>query len=151
MKLLLSTIAVFIVACNLDVDTSDPMASESISKSRSDNLFIKEYSSVASDTCSKIKEAWVEYSWRYAESGCNIKKERQNGIQLAFSATKMPFEDSDFILRYLMEDSTYGYVGTSGGSYVIHLKENIPPQQFEIHVNDRIKKKSVCTIVLRPK
>ena len=52
-----------IIGCNLNVNTVDTQASQSITASEQDSLFIKQYKT-SSETSCNVKEAWVEYAWK---------------------------------------------------------------------------------------
>ena len=147
-----------LLGCNLDVDTSDPMASETIEKSKENGYFIKEYKAISDSSCD-VQEAWIEYTWKYEAHGCNIKKARiANYTQVNLRVKYLPINSDEYLLKYRLEDSTYGIFGTSNGCYVLHLKEENLPAKFKISLykfstglHKIEKEKDLCTIFLIPK
>lgn len=143
-----------LASCNLDVDTSDPMASETISDSQRDGFFIKKYRASSLDTSCKIKEAWIEYSWKNEVKGFRVYKERLPGFQLNLSVTSLPLNGNEYLFNWQMSDPTYGTFGTSNGCYVLHLHDEKVPDSFKINLypidltTRRKDTQTVCTIFL---
>lgn len=136
--LILAGILLFFSRCNFDVDTSDPQASSSIMISKKNNLFLSEYKSTPNYfSIFKIREAWIEKSWRNQLNYWQVVKEETGGNQLNLildSFINPKFKNDEYILNWRMEDNVNGSLGKSGNVYSLFLKEQYLPDTFNITI-----------------
>ena len=82
-SVLLITILIFNLNCNLDINTTDPQSSTSLTASKKDNLFLCEYGAKnISNSLFIVKAAWIESSWKNKLSYSRVKKTKTGSIQL---------------------------------------------------------------------
>lgn len=158
MRLTLIFFVLILSGCNLDIDTSDPMASKTINDSKKDGFFLREYNASSTDTSYKIKEAWIEHIWFNEVKGFRVYKKSVQSIQLNLRVASLPLNGNEYFLNWEMADSTYGIFGTSNGCYVLDLKQEKIPDSFKIDLykidlnkiaESRKDKQIVCTIFLK--
>src|ERR1700755_1010360 len=117
----LSLIMIVSFGChNLEVNTTDPQASSDMNTSKQSGLFIQEYKLFqASNTNIKVKDAWIEYSWRNKLEGSKVVKLKTGGVQLNFNITGLPgaFNTSNYLNTWQMKGRADGFVGRSNGLY----------------------------------
>jgi hypothetical protein len=139
-------------SCLIDVNTSDPLASESISASKKNGLFIKQYLPAAILPCTP-KEAWIEYSWKNEVKGCTVYKQKfEKYYQLVFNIDlkKLGLDRKDYLVDWKLVEDSLGTVGMFNGMYVLFLKSKPLPPVFRIDAyrNDSLYKE--CEIALMP-
>jgi hypothetical protein len=128
--------AVFLLACNFDVNTSDPQQSVNIAQSKGNNLFVSEYDLEDIDTSIfNIKEAWLEKSWRWETNFFNKKRLVTGGYQLnllldSFHNTNFSNENynSEWMMKNNLNDGYFGIQYT----YFLFLKKKIVPDTLRV-------------------
>ena len=127
-----------LTSCNLDVNTSDPQESVSISQSKKNNLFISEYRLEAMDSSIfKIKEAWIEKTWQWSVNYGVKEKVKTGRYQLNLlldSFTNTKFKNREYGLTWKMENPLNGYFRSSGNVYTLSIKGVILPDTLNISI-----------------
>lgn len=152
MKFFLYTISLFLISCNLDVNTTDPMASKSIKDSKNNNMFIKEAFIDTNDSYCNVDEAWIEYDWQNKLHFFKIVKKKMGGAQLVlkFNPKLYSFIPHDYTTSWELKDSLFGILWSENGQYIINLGEKRIPSNFKISLVKLLPtKKTICKILLR--
>jgi len=137
--LFIISIAIFsLTSCNLDVNTSDPQQSASISQSKKNNLFISEYELERIDNpIFKIKEAWMEKSWKW-EVNYGIKERMETSRYqlnlLLDSFIDSNFKNNEYGIKWEMENKLNGYFRSTGNVYTVSIKPLILPDILNISI-----------------
>ncbi len=140
LNLSLFLIAVIIFSgCNLDVNTSDPQESPNIYQSKKDKLFLSGYELKNIEIpVFKIKEAWMEKCWKWKLNYSFFKEKKEIDcyqLNLLLDSFINPnFKDSQYGIKWEMENELNGYFSSSGNLYSLTLKQKILPDTFNIIV-----------------
>jgi hypothetical protein len=141
------------LSCNLELNTVDPQVSASIEQSKDNNFFLQEYSVIHSSCQAKIREVWVEFTWKNALVGGKLTKQKLGGQQLLlrfedYDSTLMP--KNKYLILWEIEESEYGSFGSSNGNYDLQLKKGDLPNKFHIVIRkiDSLKTQ-ICEIILK--
>ncbi|HEY4060512.1 MAG TPA: hypothetical protein VGM30_01355 [Puia sp.] len=109
----LSLLLFFIMACNLEVNTSDPQASSDIKTSKQGGFFITDYFySPLPTNMFNISEVWVESIWFNKIRDGKVVKEKSDGLQLNLKLNEFSnpdFADDKYILNWEMKDGVKSY------------------------------------------
>lgn len=154
MKILGLFCILFLIGCNLDVNTSDPQASNSIKDSKKDKLLIKVLSIDTTKSSCFIDEAWIEYSWRNQVKYGKLSKFKPGGIQLVIKSNQELFslDPAEYLWSWEFVDSVYGPLASYSGLYTLGLNEKHYPNSFEIYLEkQRPYKLRLCKILLYAK
>ncbi len=137
------------ISCNLDVNTVDTQASETISKSKRNALFLKQYKALPQTSCN-VKEAWVEYAWKNELENGKVNKRKLNEYQLVISLDldKVHVNKSDYLINWELSEKNFGTLGSANGVYILRLKNKELPSNFTIALNQKDRTRGVCNIVL---
>jgi len=136
-------ISLFVMSCNLEINTVDPQASIDIYSSKEDSFFIQEYQpALNSDSIFDFSEVWIERCWKYTIIENKKTKMKTDGLQLNFKLSKFNtayFQPSNYLAGWDMVLRDNGYAGQSNGVFTIFLKQDDIPQNFDIIIN-KLKK-----------
>ena len=131
-------IIVFIMSCNLEVNTSDAQASSDIKSSKQNGFFISEYKpSVIPQRIFKISEVWMESIWFNRIYNGRVVREKSNGIQLNFKLTEFSnseFADDKYLLNWRMKDDHENSVGKGNGVYTFFFENEVVPDTIHISI-----------------
>lgn len=126
----------FLISCNLDVDTTDPQASRNIFQSKKNKLFLSEYELDTMDNpIFRIKEAWIEKSWNWEINYGFKEKVETGGYQLNLlldSFIDSKIKNNEYVLNWRMKNEFNGYFMSTGDVYTLFIKQDIPPDTFNI-------------------
>ncbi len=126
------------LGCNLDVNTSDPQFSRDIQTSKKDRFYLCAYEGVnQSPILFKIKEAWLEYSWKNQVNLWRKIKVKTGWYQLNFkldSLINSDFKNDEYLINWRMEAKSYGYISSSD-VYSLALKKEHLSDTFIIVVS----------------
>jgi hypothetical protein len=145
-------------SCNLDVNTSDPQESTSISQSKKSDLFISEYELKTIDSpIFKIKEAWMEKSWKW-EVNYGIKERVETGRYqlnlLLDSFIDSNFKNNEYGIKWKMENKLNGYFRSTGNVYTLSIKQLILPDTLNIsieQINEDLTTKKFPSLIVKKK
>ena len=127
--LTLMFIMVFIGSCNCEVNTTDGQVSKSISESKKNGFFVRQYLVDKRSTYQlNVEEAWIEKTWSNEIRKGQIVKVATDQCQLCFKIKQIPqlkFR-TDFYSDWLMKNSknnTYVGVGIYSGMYNLFIDD----------------------------
>ncbi|MGC4038628.1 MAG: hypothetical protein QM764_21880 [Chitinophagaceae bacterium] len=151
MKFISFVSLIFLIACNFEVNTTDPQASISIETSKADHFFKKEYT-VINDSGCVIHEAWIEETWKIKIENGSVVKKGLSTHQLILQVDSLPPEITydNYVVKWQLEDSMYGILGSANGVYIMDLREGEFPKSFTIIGHERNNPAKVfCKIYLK--
>lgn len=138
-------ITIFMIRCNLGINTTDPQSSSNIEQSIEKGLFVGRYEvKKLPDSIFNVEEAWVEYTWKNDLSNGKLNTKRTNEIQLNLKIKESNasiLKQDNYLIDWEMEETINGYFGKSNGVYVLLLKSNNLPDSLTVAIN-RIPKTS---------
>jgi hypothetical protein len=127
------------LVCNLDVDDTDPQVSPSSDFSKENKFYVTNYKSYkVPDSIFRIKEVWVEYTWKYDLNFGFVSKARMGGYHLNLKVDSFinpKFKRNEYGLKWLMEEKSNAYFGSSNNVYSLELKKEKLPDTVVVVVN----------------
>ena len=135
---LVCQLTLFLMSCNLEINTTDPQASSNIAESKTSGFFIAQYHpSPIPDNIFVVEQAWIETVWFNKIVSGKVVKAKSNQIQFNLKLTNFSsrdFANDKYILNWEMKDHEGHGVGTGNGVYILELKGQSIPDSIQLSI-----------------
>ena len=137
----------------LEINTATPQASSSLEESKKNNFFIKEYKVLGDkEDFFKVKEAWVEFAWKYQLRNGKKTMKRFNEIQLVMKLSNFNSEkirEGDYLVNWQIDEISHGTVGSGNYVYDLSLSSIELPDTLTFFVKDDLANKNPHPTVIK--
>jgi hypothetical protein len=131
----------YLAGCYFDTDTAASQNSDSIAASKKDSFFLNEYKLLDKEKKSlSVKEAWVEYMWRYETIALGISRKKTKIVGLNFNLiledTSRHLNINNYSKTWDIKTNMDEYMGLiSGQSCYLIIEKRDPPDSIYLIVS----------------